>query len=77
MDLIIIALMIALAVMMIMDYERVYVYLLAIAFLCIQFVCIYPFMFFESDMPKIINWLSWLIPPAVLFIVISLRRKEK
>ncbi len=72
-----IILLIALIVMMIKDYKRFYVYLIAIAGLCCYFVCTYSYVLFEYEYSKIYIWLRNLSVPAVLFITIALRRNKR
>ncbi|MBQ8057361.1 MAG: hypothetical protein IJ275_03380 [Ruminococcus sp.] len=76
MVLVTVALVIALIVMMIKDYKKFYVYLIAIFGLCCYFVCTYSYMLFQYEFPKIFIWLSALSVPAVLFLAITLRRKN-
>lgn len=72
-----VALVIALIVMMIKDYKKFYVYLIAIFSLCCYFVCTYSYTLFQYEFPKIYIWLSNLSVPAILFITISLRRNKR
>ena len=69
--------LIALIVMMIKDYKKYYVYLIAIIGLCCYAVCTYGYVVFGQEYPKVFIWLSNLSVPAILFVTIALRRSKK
>lgn len=72
----IIVFLIALLVMMIKDYRKFYVYLLAIVGIFLQIMLIYPHLFFDKGVPSYLSWICSLIVPIVLFLSICIRRKS-
>lgn len=68
-------LLIATIVMLVMDYRRFYVYVLAIAGMFLE--CIYTYApVYEIELPKFVGLLASLITVAVLFVAIFSRRKH-